>query len=130
MDEPRGTEQDSPDPFGEMARAVVENDGRRGLPLRLCCTFVSLLGTDGGAFILEQDRPERTTVTATPDDDSGDRWPLFVPVGAALGPLWQDAFPMRTPAAGLGVATVYQRRRGPRATGSTRPSAWSSRSSG
>lgn len=60
------TEQDSRlDPFRELARAVADSDARGGLPLRLCSTFVSVLGADGGAITLEQDRPERTTVCAT-----------------------------------------------------------------
>ncbi len=39
------------------------------------------------------------------------RWPLFTTAArAALGPLVLHAFPMRTPRAVLGVATVYQQR--------------------
>jgi hypothetical protein len=57
--------------FGRLARAVADTSNEAPLPLRLCSTFVDIVGADGGAITLAYTEPERTTVCVT--DPTADR---------------------------------------------------------
>lgn len=57
--------------FARLARAVTDNAVDSPLALRLCRTFVDIVGADGGAVTLAYNAPERMTLCVT--DETADR---------------------------------------------------------
>lgn len=75
MDHGDGTEQatgrDRQRLFAQLARAVVSGRDEAPLVMRLCRSFVELLGADGGSITLANTEPEQTTLCVT--DEVADR---------------------------------------------------------
>jgi hypothetical protein len=57
--------------FAKLARAVVSGRDEAPLAMRLCRSFVELLGADGGSITLANTEPEQTTLCVT--DEVADR---------------------------------------------------------